>query len=211
MSNREIRELEEILDQTVKLILLYEKYKKYKLTIPFALKGNIGEFIVVRELLKRYPAHKINYKGGAFPGVDIILDNIKIQIKTQFKPKPWTFKRGETGVVDFESAPTIKKSTFDKDNCNIIILMIIYFDEARLKIEKENLYIFNEKDFNYFSPIGCWSGKSKGDKTIFNILRVTGKISEGAKIVVNHYNTPEYKKLFDESKNAWGKIDFYLS
>ncbi|MBU5557626.1 MAG: hypothetical protein QW751_01385 [Candidatus Aenigmatarchaeota archaeon] len=66
----------------MKLISLY---KKSDLTIPFALKGNLGEFIVAIELLKRFPNHKIDYRGGAFPGIDISVENVKIQVKTQIK------------------------------------------------------------------------------------------------------------------------------
>ena len=101
--DRQIRQLEELLDQTLKLISLY---KKRGLTIPFSLKGNLGEFIVAKELLKRFGDHNIDFRGGAFPGVDIIIDDVKIQVKTQIKHKPGRY-------FDFESSPTIKKSIID--------------------------------------------------------------------------------------------------
>ena len=90
--NKEIEKLQEVFDQTLKIMSLY---KKSGLTIPFALKGNLGEFIVAMELLKRFPNCKIDYRGGAFPGIDVSIENIRIQIKTQIKRPPEKFKNGE--------------------------------------------------------------------------------------------------------------------
>lgn len=50
--NQEIEKIQEVFDQNFKLISLY---KRYDLTIPFSLKGNLGEFIVAMELLRRLP------------------------------------------------------------------------------------------------------------------------------------------------------------
>lgn len=44
--NQEIERIQEVFDQTLNLISLY---KKSGFTIPFSLKGNLGEFIVTIE------------------------------------------------------------------------------------------------------------------------------------------------------------------
>jgi predicted AAA+ superfamily ATPase len=78
-----IRRIEEVRDATLSLIALYSKDG---LTIPFGLKGNLGEFFVHAELLRQFPNSKVEFRGGAFPGVDILVDErIKIQVKTQIK------------------------------------------------------------------------------------------------------------------------------
>ena len=59
----EIRLVNNIYEQTLKLISLY---KLHDLSIPFTLKGNLGEFIVRAELLRRFPKNDIQFHGGAF-------------------------------------------------------------------------------------------------------------------------------------------------
>jgi hypothetical protein len=203
-NNKEIRSLKDVFEQTLRLISVY---KKYGLTVPFALKGNLGEFTAAIELLERFPSRKINYRGGAFPGVDISIDNAKIQVKTQIKHPPRTFRNG---YFDFESSPTIKKATLDKNKCEIIILIIIYPNNDYSRIDKKNIYIFDKSDFEYFSSELCWSGKSKGDYTICNVLEVKGSPPPKLKEKINFYNTPKYKKLFKESKDNWNKVSAIL-
>ncbi|MEM5871497.1 MAG: hypothetical protein QW051_01350 [Candidatus Aenigmatarchaeota archaeon] len=202
--NEEIEKLQHVLNQTLKLISLY---KKSDLTIPFALKGNLGEFIVAIELLKRFPNHKIDYRGGAFPGIDISIDNVKIQVKTRIKRPPEKFKNGEW---DYESSPTIKKNTLYKKKCDILILVILYLNEDFSKIKKSNIYIFNQDDFRYFNTKFCWSGKSKGDYTIVNVLYVKGNPPPKLKEKIDFYNKPEYKELFNKAKENWNKIKTLL-
>ncbi|MEM5793242.1 MAG: hypothetical protein QXY45_02695 [Candidatus Aenigmatarchaeota archaeon] len=202
--NEEIETLQDVLNQTLKLISLY---KKSDLTIPFALKGNLGEFIVAIELLKRFPNHKIDYRGGAFPGIDISVENVKIQVKTQIKRPPEKFKNGEW---DYESSPTIKKNTLDKKKCDILILVILYLNDDFSKIKKSNIYIFNQDDFRYFNTKFCWSGKSKGDYTIVNVLYVKGNAPPKLKEKIDFYNKPEYKELFNKAKEDWNKIKTLL-
>lgn len=197
---KQIRQLEELLDQTLRLISLY---KKRGLTIPFSLKGNLGEFIVARELLKRFGYHNIDYRGGAFPGVDITVDGIRIQVKTQIKHKPGKY-------FDFESSPTVKRSTIDDGKVHVIVLVILYPDENFREIAKSHIYIFNQYDFKYFSHKGCWSGRSKGDYTIYNILRVLGSPPPKKKEMIDFYNKRKYKTLFRLSKNNWEKIEKLL-
>lgn len=197
---QEIKVLEKLFDKTLKLISLY---KKHDLTIPFTLKGNLGEFIVVIELLKRFPKHQIDYRGGAFPGTDVSVDDIKIQVKTQFKQEP---KKYKWGGFDYEGSPTIKKDTLDKKKCDVLILIILYLNNSCSKIEKQNVYIFEGKEFKYFNTKGCWSGNSKGDYTIKNILSVNGKPSGKIKEEIDFYNTTTYKNLFKKSQDAWSKI-----
>jgi hypothetical protein len=201
----EIERLEEVFDQTMKLISLH---KRYGLSVPFALKGNAGEFIVAIELLKRFPNHMIDYRGGAYPRTDISIDDIRVQVKTQFKHPPKKFKNGE---FDFESSPTISCSTIDKKACDILILLILYFDEEYSKLKKQNIYIFGQDDFKYFSHKFCWSGKSKGDYAIVNVLTVKGRPPAKLRETIDFYDKPSYKKLFRRSKDNWNKIDSLLN
>jgi hypothetical protein len=196
----EIIKLLRVFNETLKLISLY---KESGLTIPFTLKGNLGEIIVATELLKSFPDNKINYRGGAFPGIDIAIDNVKIQVKTQIKQPPKKFKGGE---YDIEGCPTIKKTILDDKKCDLLILVILYPDETLGKILKNNIYIFDQEDFKFFSPTFCWSGNSKGDYTIVNILRIEGNAPPKLAGKLNFYNNDEYRKLFNTSKDNWGKI-----
>lgn len=206
MVNRlqEIEKLQNVFNETLKLISLY---KKSNLTIPFTLKGNLGEFIIAIELLKRFPDNKIDYRGGAFPGIDVSVDNTKIQVKTQIKEPPKKFKGGEW---DYENSPTIKKSILDNKKCDLLILVILYLDTDFSKIEKINIYIFGRDEFKYFSTIFCWSGNSKGDYTIANILYVNGKAPSKLSEKIGFYNNPEYKNLFNKAKDNWDKIKTLL-
>ena len=198
--DKQIRQLDELLNQTLKLISLY---KKRELTIPFSLKGNLGEFIVAKELLKRFGDYKIDLRGGAFPGVDIAVDDIKIQVKTQIKHKPDRY-------FDFESSPTIRRSTIDDEKVHVIVLVILYLDEKFRKIAKSNIYVFNRSAFKHFSHKGCWSGKSKSDYTIYNILSVKGNPPPKKKEMIDFYNKRKYRNLFRCSKDNWGKIEELL-
>ncbi len=206
MGNEKIEMFKDNIDATIRLISLYEKSG---IQIPQTLKGNVGEFLVTIELLKRFPLQDCNYLGGANPKIDITIGNSKIQVKTCFQPKIWESKRAG-GKAIAEACPTIKKSTFDKDTCNIIVFVGVYLDKTLSKIKKTNLYVFNKEDFKYFGTIGCWTGKTRGDRSICNLLSVTGAFSPVFQKFIDHYNTPEYKKLFHVSKDAWGKIDFYV-
>ena len=201
----EIRLVNNIYEQTLKLISLY---KLHDLSIPFTLKGNLGEFIVRAELLRRFPKNDIQFHGGAFPGADIIVDNLKIQVKTQIKHPPKIFKNG---FFDFESCPTIKKSHLANGMCDILILVILYPDDNFACILKNNIYIFDRHDFKYFNPRLCWSGKSKGDYTIVNVLKVEGCPPKKLKENIAHYDTSKYRTLFKTSKDNWGKITRYLT
>jgi len=202
--NNEIEKLREVLNQTLKLISLY---KKHDLTIPFALKGNLGEFVVTMNLLERFPKCKVDYRGGAFPGIDVSINNIKIQVKTQIKRPPEKFKNGEW---DYESSPTIKKNTLEKKKCGMLVLVILYLNEDFSEIKNSNIYIFNQEDFRYFNTKFCWSGKSKGDYTIVNVLYVKGTAPPKLKEKIEFYNKAEYKKLFQRSKDDWNKIKSLL-
>lgn len=202
--NQEMEKLQEVFSQTLKLISLY---KKSDLTIPFALKGNLGEFIVAMELLKRFHNRKIDYRGGAFPGIDVSIENIKIQVKTQIKRPPEKLKNGEW---DYESSPTIKKNTLDKKKCDVLILVILYLNEDFSEIKKSNIYIFNQEDFKYFNTKFCWSGKSKGDYTIVNVLYAKGNAPPKLKEKIDFYNKLEYKELFQRAKGNWNKINSLL-
>lgn len=189
--------LQTAFDQTLKTIALY---KSLDFTIPFTLKGNLGEFLVARELMERFPRSEVKFIGGAFPVVDIIIDGIKIQVKTQIKKEPFKFKGGEW---DNESCPTVKKEAFKK--ADFLILVILYLSKDLDEVINKNFYIFNKNEFQYFNPRFCWSG-NKGDCTIVNVLYVNGNPPQKLSEKINFYNTDEYKKLFEQSKNNWSKI-----
>jgi hypothetical protein len=204
MSNRETGNWKKVFDQTLSLMSLY---KKSNMHVPFALKGNLGEIWVAIELSKRFENHYIDYRGGAHPEADIWVDSVKIQVKTQIK-RPLT--KCKSGEYDYESSPTIKKRIIDNKKCDIIILVVFYFSDDYSTIEKSHLYIFDQNDFKYFKHTGCWSGKSKGDYTIFNILRVKGELSPKRKEKIDCYYSSEYKELFQTSKDNWSKIESLL-
>jgi hypothetical protein len=193
-----------LFDETLRLLSLY---RKSELTEPFALKGNLGEFLTVIDLMEKFQQYEVSYKGGAFPGIDITIGNqsthnlVKIQVKTQIKQPPNKY-------YDRESAPTIKKSIIEEKKCDFIVLKILYPDNAFETIKKTNTYVFGQSDFKYFSHIGCWSGKSKHDYTIYHMLRTISNPPTNSNRwkVLKHYNTENYHKLFKSSKNNWGKI-----
>ena len=200
--NEEINKIKLVFDRTLELISLY---KSNDLAIPFGLKGNLGEFIVQMELLKRFPNKSVDFRGGSFPNVDIVLEkNIKIQVKTQIKHSPAKFKGGS---YDFEGSPTIKKSILDDKRCDFLILVVLYPNEGFTEIIKENIYIFGQDDFKFFNTIFCWSGKSKGNYTIVRILNVNGKPPTKLGESISHYNNVVYETLFETSKDNWSKIE----
>jgi hypothetical protein len=92
MNPDEFKRLDDIFNRTLELISLYQQFNnkynidgKDKLSIPFALKGNIGELMTMKELRKKFPEHEIDYKGVASRGIDICIDNkVNIEVKTQY-------------------------------------------------------------------------------------------------------------------------------
>jgi hypothetical protein len=203
-SEQEIKRFEKAFSLTHDLIVAY---KELKIKAPFSLRGNLGEFIVAIELLRQFKGHKISYKGGSSPIYDIEIDGKTIQVKTQFKHP---LKRGREWEYDFEACPTIKKHIIDERKVDFIILVLLYLNEDYSKIVKRNIYVFNQDDFGMFDTRFCWSGKSKGDRTIMNVLRVSGNLPPKTKEVIDHYNTHEYKKLFENAKDGWNKIEAEL-
>lgn len=198
---KSLNEVQTIHDQTLRLL---ELYSSHNLPIPFGLKGNLGEFYVLMELIKRYPHLQPDFRGGSFPDVDILIDGFKIQVKTQIK-HPRTEFRG--GFFDFESSPTIKSATIKEQRVDFIILVIIYEEEGYSHVTKRNVYIFDQNDFKHFSNILCWSGKSRRDYTIVNVLELNGTPPKKLGEKIAHYRTEQYKRVFDEAKDNWGKID----
>lgn len=170
--------------------------KKNKLQIPFFLKGIIGECLTMKKLLsqKHLKNSIILYLGGATPKQDIIVDGKKIQVKTQF-PHDVIIKN-----VKCFSSPSISRNTFDFVDH---IILVIVQDEDLLTSE---FYIFNKDEFKYFSEVGCWSAKSRGDKSIFYIQKIKGELTKSAKKIVEKYDTPDYRELFSNSKNKWERI-----
>lgn len=203
------KDIKKIFDQTLDLIATY---KEHDLTIPFALKGNLGEFLVWMELNKRFPRHKVEYLGGAAPGADIIIDDFKIQVKTRINRREDFKPKGETECfVEYDSCPTIKKSTIDDKKCDMIILVCLYMSKDFSKIEKENIYLFGKPDFRHFDTLDCWSGNSKGDYTIVNVLKVVGTPPARWQKLIRHYSKPKYRAFFDESLGNWSKLGKLLA
>ncbi len=198
---KEIRKFTIINDKTLALL---SAYKKAALPLPFGLKGNMGEFFVAIELMKKFPNSDFTFKGGAYPGVDMMLDGKKVQVKTSFNP--YFHKKNRNGYAKFESCPTVKKNVIDNKLCDFIVFVSISPSINFSKIDTINIYIFSKKDFKYFKTALCWSGKSKGDRTIANIFEIIGKLPSKFKKELNVYNTPAYKKLFKESKGNWAKF-----
>ncbi len=202
-------DIEKIHSQTLSLIATY---KEHDLTIPFALKGNLGEFLVWMELNKRFPGHNVEYLGGAAPGADIIIDDVKIQVKTRINRREEFRSKGEAACyIECDSCPTIKKSTIDDKKCDMIMLVCLYMSEDYSKIEKKNIYLFGRTDFRYFNPLGCWSGNSKGDYTIVNVLKVVGSPPARWQKIIKHYGKKKYRELFDDSLNNWSKLSKLLA
>lgn len=202
-------EIKRIYRQTLALM---SAYRDNELTVPFALKGNLGEFIVWMELNRRYPDHKIDYRGGASPGADIIIDGVRIQVKTRInKREVFKTKSKAERFVDYDSCPTIKKSTIGEKKCDMIVLVCLYMNRTHSKVEKKNIYLFDKSEFRLFNKLGCWSGNSKGDYTIVNVLKVVGTPTLKWKKIIAHYSKPKYRELFKDSMNNWTKLDRHLS
>ncbi len=201
-----VDEIKRVYEETLNLISLYSSFG---LTIPFALKGNLGELLVQIELLQRFPDKLIDFIGGARPGIDIVIENqVKIQVKTHIKLPPALFRGGH---YDFEGCPTIKKAILDDKKCDYLVLVVLYPSAQFDRIEKQNIYVFQKDDFRFFSTNLCWSGNSKGDYTIVNILGVEGIPPNKLKTKIDFYHTPEYSSLFEDAKDNWGKISRSLS
>lgn len=203
-SSKKIESFELLFAETLNLISLY---KKEGISIAASLKGNLGEFLIAKEIALRYPIASINFRGGTFPGLDITIDSVRIQIKTQIKHERHTYKNG---AFEYESSPTIKKKIIDDDMCDIIVLVILIPSDDFNKILKSHFYVFGKADFAMFSNVGCWSGKSKGDYSIMNILNSVGTPTKKVKLILDHYQKDSYRALFNSSLNNWGKIDTLL-
>lgn len=197
-----IEEIEILFEETRKLIALYESYKR---PIPFGLKGNLGEFHVQRKLLEMSPDIKPNLLGGSRPSLDIDWDGVRIQVKTQVKLPRMEFKGG---WFDYESSPTVKKAILDDDKVDVLALVILYPTNGFEKIEKIRSYIFDQSEFCHFKTEFCWSGKSKGDKTIVNVLGFEGIPPRKLKETIETYNTLDYRRLFESSLENWQKIQW---
>ena len=127
MYSEQIQKLENINNETLKLLSLY---KKAGLTLPFGLKGNIGEFYVVIELMRRFPKSKIDFIGGANPHIDISIDGKRIQVKTSFGYK---IER-KNATVELEICPTVKSRVLKNKLCDYIVLVSITPTEDFSKI-----------------------------------------------------------------------------
>lgn len=196
----QIKKLKNINTETLKLISLY---KKAGLMLPFGLKGNIGEFYVVTKLMQRFPKSKIDFIGGANPHIDIIIDGKRIQVKTSFGHKI----EQKRGSVELEICPTVKKRTIESKLCDYIVLIVVTLKDDYSTSINTNAYIFNSDDFRYFNKSLCWSGKSKGDLTIANIINIKGTLSKKLSKDIAVYNTSEYRELFENSSRNWDKIN----
>lgn len=190
-----ITKVDELIRETLSLL---ENYKKVGLTIPFSLKGNIGELEVYKRLQEKFPNSEIEFSGGARPSYDILFDGKKIQVKTKF------VEREKYALI--EGCPTIKRKIIEEKMCDFIILVEVYASKNLNKIDNIKIYIFNQNDFKLFSTVGCWSGNSKGDFTLWKVLEVSENAPKGMLEKIKHYNTEEYKELFNQSEDNWNKL-----
>ena len=117
------------------------------------------------------------------------------------------YKKGE---LDFDRSPAIKKDIIDNKKCEVIILVILYPNFNFSKIEKKNIYIFDQNDFKHFKTNFCWSGNSKGDKTIVNIISIEGELPPKRNKSIEVYTNNVYKELFKTSKGNWKKVESLL-
>jgi|TARA_B100000315_G_scaffold83509_1_gene76458 hypothetical protein len=196
--------MQDIVEKTLELMSLYAK-KDIK--IPESLIGDLGKFIICSELKQRFPQATLHFKGGTYPGHDIVLNKLRIHVKSRVNPAPKKTKRGE---LRFEDSPKISKSVINDEKYSIIILIVIYTQEDYSKILDQNIYIFDKKDFRFFSTVNFRSGKSKRDFTIINILRMTGSLTPKNQVIFDHYSANEYPALFRNSKDNWQKISYEL-
>lgn len=195
-----IDEINYVFEETRKLIALYVSKN---LSIPFGLKGNLGEFHVLRTLRKRFPKTQTELFGGARPSFDIVCGGLKIQVKTQVKHPRKEFRGG---WFDYESSPTIKKATLESKKVDFLALVILYPVNGFTSIGKIRTYVFDQSEFCYFRNEFCWSGKSKGDFTIVNVLGLKGIPPQKLNETVEIYSTPEYSQLFASSLENWDKV-----
>ena len=193
-----IKVLDRVLEETLKLISIYHKSK---LPIPKELKGNIGEFLVTKKLLNKFQDAKIEYFGGAHPIFDIEVENIKIQVKTRFNPE---YEKTKNSKYLVEGCPTVNRKTIEEKKVDFII--VLYLDTNLTEISQKKFYIFEQSDFQHFSTIFCFSGKSKGDYTIINVIDIVGEPPPKRKEALDFYNTDEYREVFKEALDGWGKI-----
>ena len=197
--------MQDLVDKTLELLALYAK-KDIKL--PIAIIGNLGKLIIYSELQQRFPNETLKFKDRTIPGHNIILNKLKIHVKTRINPTTKKTKRGE---LTFEDSPKISKSIIKNEKCDIIILIIIYTKKDFSEIVDQNMYVFDKKDFRFFSDVNFRSGKSRRDFTIVNILHMTGSLTPRNQVIFDHYSANEYPALFRNSKDNWQKISYAIA
>ncbi len=203
-----------LIKKTLEFIALYYEHG---LQVPDNLIQNIGDFIIAKKLYRRFSSphihrltnqrHNIFYHGRQKLNLNIEINNLKIKVETQKKlppekssNKPWEY--------DLEKLNPISPTAFvGKDKVDIIIGVILYFNDDHSEIEKEVIYIFNKNDFKYFKNDFC---PIEDYKTIAHILYVKGELPIEKKRKVDFYNKSIYKNLFLKSENNWEKIKSLL-
>jgi len=197
-------------DETLKLISLY---KTNKIKIIPSLKGNLGEFIAMKELIKRFKDSKIEYLGGSKKYYDILInDKIKIQVKTSCLGLI-----NNNGFFLTEESADFKPDIFEK--IDFIIFLVLDLEDILKsgKMKYMDLYIFNKEDFKNFKNTG-WFGKTQNKIQIANVAKVIkdipsdtqNKKMKSLKEKLKIYDTDEYHRLFRESKDNWDKIKSLL-
>ena len=187
---------------------LIKKYKEHLIAVPQGLKGDVGELLVMNKLIQKFPDNTSILLGGTFPSIDVLLENKKIQVKTFLNRDD--YKKHDFNV---EYCPTIRKGF--KERCDIVILVELYqTEEYRIDLSKTNYYIFGKSDFKHFNEKGCWSGKSKGDFTIWHVIEPLPEETR-KKFIENQtrdneailfYDTDEYRSVFKRAKDNWNII-----
>ncbi len=192
------------------ILNLYKKYDDYKISFPQGLKGDIGELLVMEQLIQQFANESIILLGGAQPGFDILLKNKRIQVKTYCNLPERIKENIDHYGCNIEKCPTIREK--NKGKYDFIILVEVYFiDDYQLDRKKTSFYIFNKIDSENFLTDGCYTGKTKKDKTIWHVLKpITDQKKEGLgnKVIkdIEAFDKDEYRKLFKSAKDNWQKL-----
>jgi len=129
--------------------------------MPQGLKGDLGEFYVMKKLVANFPDRNIVFLGGITRDIDILFETKKIQVKTYIN------KNFNIYSFNIDMCPDLK-SDF-KETCDYVVLIQVFLTEQNeLDDIKTRLYIFDKDDFDFFNTPGCWGAKHNR-VTIWNV------------------------------------------
>ena len=143
--------------------------------------GVFGELQALIQLLKLNRFAKVEWIGGNRfhkKHCDILCDNLKIEVKSCNRDKPWPSRiRSKDRTFD---------SGFDRVNPkNFDYVVCVSFDNG---LNDTKFFIFNKEEAKKFD-------------------NSTWKSAKGTKVIeIREYNSAELNKIIEDSKNAWNKI-----